>query len=323
MVPGAANLPPRKRGKAVGLYLALGFFAFVGGAVLSYLLGWGGDTVTQKPRTANEQKAAETLDQEETPFTVAIEYDHSPPDIWTVVLDRTLTEEEQREFSMLSGWEEVRQYLTSLGGRTLRYPPLFEASSLPHKLWGTDSTVFTMNLFSKRDAQLSIVDMQAVNVSCQEPTAKAVFVAPPQGGAAYDGILYDLARPGFGPIITDEEHQGEHYFSRRKIDLGGGESPGGLRVEALTRGKSCTWEIEARYHDAYQNTGSLMLKDGKKPFYAEAAPARPQQLWVFNAGAQAGEQPWVPCHTEVDDLNCESWLEQRALSSEVAAPASD
>ncbi|MFH0244599.1 hypothetical protein ACGRHY_19790 [Streptomyces sp. HK10] len=287
--------------------MALSLILFIGAAVVGYAIGYVGDSQTQQDRTANEKRAEEVEDRKEEPFTATVEYDDSPPEVWKIVLDRTLTEAEQKRLSAFRVSEEARKYLTSLGGRTIRYTSLLNSDPMdlvPQA--GGNSTVFKMNLFSKRDTQLSITDLKAVDVSCREPTAKAVIVFPPQGGAAYEGILYNLAKPDLGPIITDEKYQGEHYFSRRKINLGGGESPGGLRVEAVTQRQSCTWELEAHYRDAYQNFGTVRLRHGDKPFYAEGIPARPQQLWYMNIGAQAGEDMWLSCGDDTEDPFCQS-----------------
>lgn len=79
--------------------------------------------------------------------------------------------------------------------------------------------------------------------------------------------------------------------------------PGGLRVSALTGELSCTWEILARYVDAQQNTGEVTLRDGDKPFLAEATPHSPEQYW--EAIVYQGQPPYFhPCHEKPSDYFC-------------------
>ncbi|WP_128978586.1 hypothetical protein [Streptomyces roseicoloratus] len=306
---GTAHLTPRKRLKAVAWFLAgaavLGALAYGGSFVL--------DRLTQPSRAEQDQRTQEDLDRAEAPFTAGVDYDDTPPGPWKVVLDRPLTAAEQRRIAAMRDPGAAREYLTSLGGRTLRFPAAFERrTDLAMTYYPRDATVLHVNLFSKRQTQLTITAMEAVNVSCRPPTARTVLVLPPQGGAAYDGVLFDLGKPGAVPIITDEgDDQGRPYFGPRKIDLGDGASPGGLRVEAVAKGESCTWEIKAKYRDAYQSFGSVILKDGTKPFFAEAAPDRPEQLWYWEASRPNGQQ-WVPCHRKPAESVCDEWRRLRA-----------
>ncbi|MFI0815381.1 hypothetical protein ACH4TX_03290 [Streptomyces sp. NPDC021098] len=313
--PGSSGMAQPTRKKYISLTIALGLVTFLVASIFGYYVGFVGDTKTQESRTKTEQDVEDKLDQEEKPFTGTIDYDRSEPENWTVVLDRTLTAAEQKQLSAMipytsGSMRKARAFLTSLGGRTLRFPTTLENNPTAFNNVGTDSTAFTMNLFSKRNTQLSIIDMKAGDISCREPSAKSVFVFPPQGEASYTGILYDLTQPDFAPLITDPgKDQARPYFSRKRMDLGGGESPGGFRIEAVTRGKTCTWDIKARYRDANQQTGEVTLKDGKKPFVAEASPARPQQLWYVDMSAPTG-QNWVPCHEKPENVSCRAWWEE-------------
>ncbi|MFC8508924.1 hypothetical protein ACFU3J_13105 [Streptomyces sp. NPDC057411] len=307
-MPNTLHLSSAGRWKAIALRVAVGVGLAVAGAV--GVLVW--QLATEPVVTRSGQETEDALDMEETPFTAGVDYDGTPPAAWKIVLDRPLTPAEQRRLAATVHPEDARDFLTSLGGRTLRYPAAFEGrSDLAQAYFGRDATVLHMDLFSKRKAPLTITWMEVVNLSCHAPTARTVVVFPPQGGADYEGVLFDLARPGAVPIITDEgSHQGQPYFGPRRIALGDGASPGGLRVEAVTQGRSCTWEIKAKYRDAYQHFGSLTLKDGTKPFSAEAAPSRPEQLWYMDASKPDGQQ-WVPCHVRPEEDTCREWRETR------------
>ncbi|MFF6776221.1 hypothetical protein ACFY8W_22020 [Streptomyces sp. NPDC012637] len=311
-MPNTLHLPAAKRRRTIGVRVAVG----VGLAVVAAVAATSWQVMSQPAVTKSEQEAQDALDKQEAPFTVGVDYDQTPPQGWKVALDRLLTEAERQGLAARRDPEKARAYLLSLGGRTIRYPSGFEdRTDLAMKYTGADATALHLNLFSKRQAQLTITSMEAVDVSCHAPTAKTVVVWQSQGGAAYEGVLFDLTTPGATPVITDEgDDQGAPYFGVRKIDLGGGASPGGLRVEALTRGRSCTWEIKAKYRDAYQGFGTVTLKDGEKPFAAEATPARPEQLWIMDASKPDAEQ-WVPCHDRPEDTSCRAWREGRAADA--------
>lgn len=296
-------MPRRKKAQVAGFVLG----AAVVGGLCGLLASFVFETETAKPRVKAEQEAEDELDVEEEPFTGTVDYDYSMPENWKIVLDRPLTEDEQKKLASIHGDVlQVWDFMHSLGGRVLRYPSVLQqAPPGAYDPTGADSTIFNMNLFSNRKSNLSIVDMRAVDVTCREPTAKTVVVAPPQGEAFYPGILYDLTKKNYAPIATDEgSTQGQPYFSRRKIDLGNSESPGGLHVEAYVRDKTCEWKIKAKYRDANGKSGDVTLQDGVKPFVAEAAPANPEQLWFLTSSTG-----WflLDCRKTPNDSYCVSW----------------
>ncbi|MFI5897495.1 hypothetical protein ACIA5D_46130 [Actinoplanes sp. NPDC051513] len=303
---GAKDLPPRKRWVALAVVVVL----VMAGALVA--LGWDlvSDTWTAKPRAEAQRDADRGIDLAKTPFTSTADYDTSLPEFWKIVLDRTLTEDEQAALEAIpldGAGKKVWEFLRPLGGRLLRYPtsmlqppPNFDSGEA---FWA-DATIFNMNLFSERTSQLSIVDMRAINVSCRPPSAKTVVEFPPQGEAEYPGVLFDLTTKDTAPFITDPgDDQGQPYFSRRKIDLGGGTSPGALRVEAMVRGQSCQWEIQARYRDSIGNGSEVTLRDGDKPFFAEALPAKPEQYWVVDF-LPSGSSYLSPCHEASTAIMC-------------------
>ncbi|MDT0307555.1 hypothetical protein RM780_11345 [Streptomyces sp. DSM 44917] len=262
---------------------------------------------------ARERDIERQLDGRQPPFTTAITYDTSVPGNWTIVLDRPLTPEEQGTLRAIpvdaQFGQRVWDLLRPLGGRLLHIPvamdplpPGYDPFTNP---WADASaTAFTMALLSDRASQLSILDMRPVNLSCTDPVAETVVEFPPQGEATYPGVVVDLASENPTFLITDDAaDQGQPYFSRRRIDLGGGLEPGGLRVEALARGQSCEWEIEARYQDAAQNVDSVTIRNDGQPFFAEAVPDDPEQYWRMELSPD-GEPTWTPCHETPSVSTC-------------------
>ncbi|MEU9994895.1 hypothetical protein [Streptomyces sp. NPDC050848] len=311
IAPGA-EVPPSRRTRILvrGLVvIALGILATAGlGQVVTYLY----DTLSTESRLRAEDDAQKQLDKEEAPFTATTDADTSAldSDDWTLVLDRTITPAEQRELAALdiaapdygrNAW----RILGPLGARVIGASPRLADESL---MLGP-TTVVKLNLFSDRTSQLSITDMRAVDVRCAPSTARFVLRHPAQGEAAYPGVLFDLRRKNPVPVITDEgDDQGLPYFDHRKIDLGGGSTPGGLRVAAtVTERESCDWEIAADYRDAAGTRGELRIRDDDgKPFRAEAPPVAPDQYFLL----QVRPYRLVPCHEpqHADDHLCGLFL---------------
>lgn len=308
-LPGTEGLSgPR----ALLVYIAAVTAAAVLLAGAAYLLSFRLDLFTTPQRVRAEQNEDDRLDAQKPPFTAGVAY-APPPPVWKIVLDRTLTPAEARRLESMSKddrfSERAWEFLRPLGGRMVRYPTTLKLTSLPPDYdpqtpRPSDATVFTMNLLSERKSQLSIVGMKAVDVVCHTPTAKTVVEYPTQGEQVYAGVRFDLTDDDAEPIITDEgSDMGEPYFTHRKIDLGGGLEPGGLRVEALVLDKSCEWRVKARYQEASGRTGEVVVGDGKKPFFAEALPSKPEQFWIMDFGHPVRPR-LVACHKHPENLSC-------------------
>lgn len=286
-------------------------------AVIALLVTAGGfagtyayDLWSAEARLREERAAQTTIDQGSPPFTNAVAYDTSLPESFEVVLDRPLTTEQAEELGTLERIE-AWDFLEALGGRLI--PHTFTTGHLtPPGGWSWEgaptttrvgTAVFTMTLMSARSSQVSIVDMEPVNISCAEPTATTVVNFPTAGEAAYSGVVVDLTHDAPMLLISDEGlEQGQPYFSRRRIDVGGGLEPGGLRVEAVTAGQTCEWEIRARHVDARENSGEVVLRDGDEPFRVEAPPENPEQYWAMSIGPRPVQV--VACHETPEALEC-------------------
>ncbi len=286
--PEGRGAPRRVRVRAWAVSIVLALIATVAGFAGTYAY----DLWSAEARLREERAAQAALDQAGAPFTSTISYDTSASDPLKVILDRPLTSEEAEELSTLgasSAWE----FLRGLGGRAV--PNVYTGAEVaPVGGWSwqeaqtniqTGSAVFTMTVMSARNSQVSIVDMTPTNVSCTKPTATTVVEYAAGGQATYPGVIVDITHDEPTLLILDEgSDQGQPYFSRRRIDLGGGLEPGGLRVHAVTAGQTCEWEIQARYVDARQNSGEVVLNNDGEPFLVESVPQRPEQHWTLFPG---------------------------------------
>lgn len=286
--PEGEGAPRRNRVRAWVISVVVALIATVGGFASTYAY----DLWSTEARLREERAAQAALDQVNAPFTNSVSYDTSAQEPFQVLLDRPLTTKEAEEMQTLDN-SDAWGFLENLGGRMV--PGVYagqEIAPLGGWSWGErptntqiGSAVFTMTVMSVRNSQVSIVDMTPTNVSCTEPTATTVVEFPSAGEATYPGVIVDITHGDPTLLVLDEgTDQGQPYFSRRRIDLGGGLEPGGLRVHAVSAAQTCEWEIQARYVDARQNSGEVILRNDGEPFLVEAAPQRPDQHWILPPG---------------------------------------
>ncbi|MFC5958158.1 hypothetical protein ACFP51_27990 [Streptomyces pratens] len=260
---------------------------------------------------SRENDSNKGYDADQSPFTVSVQSEQSEPSEWAMVLDRVLTDDEARKMTSLKGSSsEVFSYLKSLGGRPLAYAaPLDHAPKryLEEQISSERtelSDTFKMTVLTTRQYAVIINDWEVTDLTCRESTAQTVVALPPQGGVTYDGIRLHLPPRADEPVLTDDaEGQGEPYFGRRFIEVGNGQSSGGLRAEVIApRGQSCQWGVKVHYNDPHVPGGRWMqLKDDKgEPLRirSESVPVDPQQKWVF------GAVPWTPCHEKPEEAMC-------------------
>lgn len=302
--PEGRGAPRRIRIRAWAISTAAAVLVASGGFAGTYVY----DLWSTRARLGEERRAQAEIDREGPAFTASIAYDTSLPEGFKVVLDRPLTTEEVEELSTVDN-AEAWNFLEGLGGRMI--PDAGPGHTItPPSGWSWQdertprigSAVFTMTLLSERRSQLSIVDMAPTNISCTDPTATTVVEFPSAGEATYPGVIVEVTHDDPALLVLDEGlDQGQPYFGHRRIDLGGGLEPGGLRVQAMTSGLNCEWEIRAEYVDAKNNSGEVVLRNDDAPFFVEAPPPRPEQYWILPPGT---EPHTVACHEENDDPGC-------------------
>ncbi|MEU8759100.1 hypothetical protein [Streptomyces sp. NPDC048659] len=284
-------MPPTRRGRGRVLVRGLLVIAagLLAGAVLAQAVTYVYDTVFAADRARADDDAQDRLDGERPPFTASADPDLSALDAdeWTIVLDRTLAPAEQRSLRALDvgspGYgRQAWRILGPLGARVIGTTPRLDAGTkgITSPRSGP-TTRFRLNLFSERTSPLSVTGMRAVDLRCSPSAARFALWHPAQGEAPYPGVLFDLRGPDPTPVITDQgEDQGQRYFDRRRIDLGGNSEPGGLRIAATVGTESCDWAISATYRDSAGTRGEVLIQDEDRPFRAEAPPVAPEQLFV-------------------------------------------
>ncbi|MEV0693909.1 hypothetical protein [Streptomyces sp. NPDC050388] len=303
VLPEALGVPAGASRRKRRLWLSVAAVSAVlgglGGALLAYaMIG---------PSVTKENDSNKAYDASQPPFTVSVQPEQSEPQEWVMVLDRTLTDEEVRKMKASS---DVFSYLKSLGGRPLAYAPFLEHAPQRYNEVQTSSgrmefsDTFKMTVMSTRQYAVTINDWKVTDLTCRKSTAQAVIGRPSQGGAAYEGIRLHLPPRADEPVLTDDtEGQGEPYFGNRFVEVGNGQSSGGLRAEVIApRGQTCEWGIQVHYNDTHRPEGRwVQLKDdkgGPLRVRTESVPENPRQSWVF------GPVPWTSCHDKPEGNLC-------------------
>ncbi|MET9088503.1 hypothetical protein ABZX77_42620 [Streptomyces sp. NPDC004237] len=269
-------------------------------AFLSWFFYYALDYGSTETSVRHEKEVEDKVDQEGPAFTASVRED-SPPDAGGIIMDRPLTRQERKELTSLNMRDE---------GDVKRYQGLYKELVKTHDAkvmnWPSDdsdkglSRVWLIDLFSDRAASLSIVGMRAKDLKCKPASAKAAMLFIPQGAGIYEGMLFDLSK-NTPPTITneDDEHYGDPYFNYKKIDLGNGATPGGLRVEVNSGTKDCDWVFEVEYRDARGTHKQEIMNRGKR-FTVDGIPENLEQKFTL---ASAPDH-FVDCDGKWDSFEC-------------------
>ncbi|QKW50232.1 hypothetical protein [Streptomyces buecherae] len=246
-------------------------------ALLGWIFPYTLEYLSTETTTRHAKEVEEKIDQEGPAFTASVREEEVGLDGGVViVMDRPLTPTESEaltEADLRKGDDDKRfdELVRSHAGERLNVPA-----------GRTDqyTRVWLMDLFSDRAAGLSVVGMRAKDLKCEPASAKTVLHTPSQGAGTYEGMWFDLSKNP-SPTIADrsDKHFGEPFFSYKKIDLGNGASPGGLRVEVTSGVKDCDWVFEVEYRDA-KGTHTQRIMNGEKRFTIAGHPEHPEQQFV-------------------------------------------
>ncbi len=288
LVPGTLESPPGQRRRR-------GLWTLASGAVIG-LLAWLVPTTLDyfatEPTTRHSKQVEENLDREGPAFTASTRVDADPL-YMAYVLDRPLTRTETATF-LESGADdgpnigEVEELAATHGGHGLEDPGWDKSDGY--------SSSWLIDLFSDRSAGLTITGMRAKDVRCGPAAAKTVILVRPEGGGAYDGIHFNLSEPKTPYSLSPDDYFGKPYFSHKKIDLGNGTEPGGLRASFSSGVQDCNFLVEAEYRDSL-GLHQQEIKNASGRFAVRGLPANPYQffLWtdggVFDCGPHQLQRP--------------------------------
>lgn len=273
-MPGILESPPGQRRRKVLWTLASG--AVVG--LLAWLVPAALDYLATEPTTRHSKQVEETLDREGPAFTTSTRVDPDPL-YMAYVLDRPLTRSEVATF-LDSGrdgpnFEAVKELAATHDGHGLEDSGWDKADGY--------SSSWLIDLFSDRSAGLAITGVRTKDLRCGPAAAKTVILVRPEGGGAYDGIHFNLSEPKTPYSLSPDDYFGTPYFSHKKIDLGNGAKPGGLRASFSSGVQDCDFLLEAEYRDSlgvHQQT----IKNASGRFAVRGLPANPYQFFLWTNG---------------------------------------
>jgi hypothetical protein len=271
-VPGTLQSPPGQRRRRVLWTLASG--AVIG--LLAWLVPATFDYFATEPMTRHSKEVEENLDREGRAFTASTRADADPL-YMAYVLDRPLTRTETATF-LESGADgnpdfgEVDKLAATHGGHGLEDPGWDKSDGY--------SSSWLIDFFSDRSAGLTITGIRAKDVRCGPAAAKTVILVRPEGGGAYDGIHFNLSEPKTPYSLSPDDYFGKPYFSHKKIDLGNGTEPGGLRASFSSGVQDCNFLLEAEYRDSL-GLHQQEIKNASGRFALRGLPANPYQLFLW------------------------------------------
>ncbi|MDT7841013.1 hypothetical protein [Streptomyces justiciae] len=258
VVPEAVGLERRARNRRIAVSLA--FTAMV--TVLGVLAARGTDWFFAEHDARVASEADDKIDHEGPAFTASMRLDTQSSE--AALFDAPFSAEDKRTLLGMSKEDgKLQPFMEARHGRHVSY------SDVRHSAMGISyrgySEAWLMDLLSDRQAGLVINDLRIKGLSCTPAKAVTAIEIQGQGVGGYDGMLFDLTRTDPVPLDTAaDENFGKPFFAHRKIDLGNGATPGGLRIEVTSGTKDCTWKaFEATYVDSEGTHTQEITNDGK------------------------------------------------------------
>ncbi|MFD4140253.1 hypothetical protein [Streptomyces sp. NPDC058572] len=257
-------------------------------ALLGWFFTYGLDYISVEQTTRRTKEVEESVDREGDPFTPSIREDREAIH-FAYILDKPLSLAEKKEFLLKEDSDgitkAVAELVASHKGQGLEMPGLPESDGY--------TNTWIMDFFSDRAAGLTITALRAKKLNCTPAAAKAVLLIHPEGGGAYDGMHFDLSKPEVPVSLAPGPGMGKPYFSRKKIDLGNGATPGGLYAEVSSGIDDCEFIFEAEYRDA-KGVYTREIENGQEKFKVRGIPANPGQVFAVTLEkvVDCGSRPW-------------------------------
>ncbi|WP_331761664.1 hypothetical protein OH797_38015 (plasmid) [Streptomyces anulatus] len=293
-MPGASEAPPSHRRRK----LAWGLTTLVALAALAWVFTYGLDYFATEQTIRQEKKESDALDREGPAFTTSAREDKSDEGV-AYLSNQTLSTKEVEEIFKMNlqeyttddkgfprpAFHDLKRIMASHNGNVLPTTGLL-LENVYVKTWLID-------FFSDRTAGLAITDIAFKDLKCSPAAAKAVVLVRLQAGGEYSGIHFNLPAQTSPISIDVDESRGKPYFSHKKINLGNGAEPGGLRTEVSSGTEDCSFLFEAEYRDT-KGTHHQEIRNGKESFHVPGFPANPEQIFVVTPEGvtDCGKRPW-------------------------------
>ncbi|MFI7006859.1 hypothetical protein [Streptomyces sp. NPDC050145] len=246
-------------------------------SVVLFLVTKGVDWVFSEHDAKVASEADDKVDRDGPAFTASVKADTEYTE--ASLYDAPFTDAEKAQ--VVGPPKDLRPFAKAHHARGVYLSDVWHP--LMRSPWWGYSQAWLVDIISDRKAALVINGMRAKGVQCTPAKADTVIVSRGEGDGGYEGMLFDLTRSADVPLITGSESPdyGKPYFAHKKIDLGNGASPGGLRVQVTSGTKDCTWKaFEVTYADA-DGTHTQEITDNGKPFSVHGIAEHPAQMYQF------------------------------------------
>ncbi|MDF3148773.1 MULTISPECIES: hypothetical protein [unclassified Streptomyces] len=272
VAPETADVDPRRRNRKVLIRLC---WVIVSSLVL-FLVAKGAEWLTSEHDAKVAGEAEDTVDRQGPAFSASVRTDTDNTE--ATLFDEPFSAREKQR--LVGPPKDLRPVTAAHHGRGVFLHDVWNRN-MGVETWGY-SEAWLVDIISDRKASLVINDMRMKGLRCAPARATTVIYKLDEGGAHYNGMLFDTSRPDT-PLITDDtEHYGEPFFQHKKIDLGNGASPGGLRIQVTSGTNDCTWKaFEVTYVDS-QGTHTQDITNNGKGFAVHGIAAEQKQVFEFS-----------------------------------------
>ncbi|WP_327697436.1 hypothetical protein [Streptomyces sp. NBC_00459] len=276
VVPEAAGLERRARNRRIAVSLACGTVL----TVLAALGARSADWLFAEHDAQVASEADDKIDHAGPAFTASVRADAwDPGDPDATLFDKPFSTEEKRTLLGM-GVADIGNLWSFMKARHGR--DVFYAAVRPAAMKGSSpaySEAWLVDLLSDRQAGLVVNDLRVKGLRCTPARAVAAIDFVGQGGSGYEGMLFDLTRPDPVALAISEENLGKPFFAHRKIDLGNGATPGGLRIAVTSGTQDCTWKsFEATYVDS-EGTHTQEITNNGKDFTVHGIAEHSEQMF--------------------------------------------
>uniref|UniRef100_A0AAU1ZWU5 Uncharacterized protein n=1 Tax=Streptomyces sp. NBC_00093 TaxID=2975649 RepID=A0AAU1ZWU5_9ACTN len=294
VLPDAADTDRHRRNRKVRISVG---WVVVSSLVL-FLLTKGVDWLTSEHDAKVASEADDKVDRTGPAFSASVRQDTENGE--ASLYNAPFSGQEKQQ--ILGTSRDLRPISQAHHGRGVFYTDVWRLST-DAQWWGY-SEAWLADLISDRKAALVVNGMRMKDVRCTPAKANTVIITHGEGGGSYDGMLFDVTRSTSVPVLTgeDEEAYGEPYFAHKKIDLGNGATPGGLRIQVTSGTKDCTWKaFEVTYVDS-DGTHTQDITNNGKGFTVHGIAAHPEQVYEFNVTGMLECTP-----LELGRYDCPGW----------------
>ncbi|MFF2808961.1 hypothetical protein ACFVT2_17605 [Streptomyces sp. NPDC058000] len=274
VMPDAADPNRRRRNRKILIRLCWTVLA----ALIAFIVTKGTDWLTSEHDARVSNEADDKADRAGPAFSASVRLDAQYAE--AQIFDSPFSPQDKKTLlGMEPKGDPLTPFYTAHHGRGVSF------SDVRHPAMKVKSPGYSeewlMDILSDRKASLVITGMRIKGLQCTPAKAATVISVRGQAGGSYEGMFFDLTRSTTTPLITgdEEEHYGEPFFKYKKIDLGNGAAPEGLRLQVTSGTQDCSWKaFQASYVDS-DGEHTKDITDNGKDFVVHGFAGRPQQVF--------------------------------------------